>query len=527
MPINLKSILGTSFSLLRPTTWKTLSMVAKVIVVTVALILGATTAGGLSAYLVTKSYLESEIAFTGRQLVGSLSSSITTLINKTGGEGELQVALKKLVSQDTDGRIQDAYILDTSFKILAASNQEQIGRQYTGPLNLESLTGLTTFAKSNATIVAAPVQWGKTDKAVVLGYVVFEFSSSTIDKALNRIILWFGLIFVVAIALSSVVTWAVLKRLLKPVVNLGQAAQALANGNSDFPIERSKGHDELAATTNSFLDMREAQKVFVRYANPALVQKILKGVAPDKAEEVKLTIGFGDGVKFTDWSSAHTPTEISDMLTDYFTIGGQLIDHYNGIIEKFIGDAVMSYFGIEAKEGAKKYAQNAIMANISIQHALSIASWSFKKFHSRVPLKFRFGLATGKCVVGPLGAKGVKLDYTIIGMIVNLASRMEGVAEPGGLAIDNFTFQNAGGESLLMAKGPTPVNVKGCKTPIPVYSVIGLSDPTEDERLRIMIRKFFERPDILEVLKLTPAQIHLLNAEVEKRTSEPLRLPVK
>ncbi|MBI5422316.1 HAMP domain-containing protein [Candidatus Peregrinibacteria bacterium] len=526
MPINFKNILGNTFSVLRPSTWKTLSMVAKVILVTVALILGAILAGGISAYLVAKSYLEGEITFTGRQLVSSLSSSITTLINKEGGEEELQVALNKLVSQDNEGRIEDAYILDKSFVILAASSREMIRTKYTGPLKLETMTGLTTFAKSNATIVAAPVQWGKTDP-VVLGYVVFEFSSSTIDKALNRIILWFALIFLVAVALASVITWLVLKGLLKPVVNLGQAAQALANGDIDYPIEESKGHDEIAAATNSFLAMREAQKVFVRFSNPALVRKIQKGVAPDKAEEVKLTIGFGDGVKFTNWSSAHTAPEISEMLTDYFTIAGRLIDDHNGIIEKFIGDAVMSYFGLDAVEGTRVHARNAIKAKIAIQHALAVTSWSFKKFHSRLPLKFRFGLATGKCVVGPIGAKGVKLDYTIIGSTVNLASRLEGTAEPGGLSIDNFTFQNAGGEEFLKAKEPTPVQIKGFDTPIPIYSVIGLQDATEEERLRILIRKFFETREVLDVLKLNTNQVHLLHTEVERRISEPLSLPVK
>jgi adenylate cyclase len=368
--------------------------------------------------------------------------------------------------------------------------------------------------------------WGKAENARTLGYVVFEFSQDAVTKAKNRIFIWFTLVFLIAVGITVFFTRSVLKRLLRPVVKLGEAARELADGNLEFPIDEAHGRDEIASATNSFIAMRKAQAVYMRFSNPALNRKILKGIAPDKAEEVKLTIGFGDGVKFTNWSGAHTAHEIAEMLTDYFSIAGTLIDQFDGIIEKFIGDAIMSYWGIEAGD-PKIHAQQAIKAKLAIQHAFGLANWAFKKFKGRFPLRFRFGIATGKTVVGPIGARGIKLDYTIIGSPVNLASRLEGISDPGGLAVDNFTFLNSGGEDFLRVHEPVNEKIKGFENPVTVYSVIGVKDPAEDEALRKFLAEFFAREGTLKILRLTDDELVKFKDEVEKRLSEPLSLPVK
>jgi class 3 adenylate cyclase len=525
--LNLRSVLADSFSLLRPSTYKNLKfipMVTKTTLVTSILILFACLAGGIAAYLVAKGAIGREIRFAGEQLVSNLSGSITTVISKEGGEGELQLMLNKLLAKDTDGRILDANILNKSFVVLAAKDTKQVKNNYTGPLRLDHLDRLKIFqSHESSTLIAAPVTWGK-DKPVTLGYVVFEFSQGPIERAQNRIILWFMVVFLVAITFTVAITRFVLRRFLKPIVKLGEAAHALAEGNLDFQIEEAHGRDEIATATNSFIAMRKAQAVFTRFSNPALVSKILKGIAPDKAEEVKLTICFGDGVKFTSWSGDQTARQIAERLTEYFTLGGKLVEMHGGIVEKFIGDAIMSYFGLGGSEEDKVYTRKAVETIICIQSAFSIANWAFKKFHNRVILQFRFGLATGKCVVGPIGALGVKLDFTIIGSTVNLASRLESIADPGGLAIASIT-QKIAGEEYLITLPPTQEPVKGFKDPVPVYKVIGLKDPADDQRLRKTLSDFFALEDILSIFKMNAEQASEFKREVEKRLSEPLSLP--
>jgi class 3 adenylate cyclase len=526
--LTLRTLVAERFSVLRPKTWKHVSMVTQMIGVTVTLLLGAIATSGTAAYLVSKSQLETEIAFTGEQLVTSLAGSITTVIGKEGSEADLQVGLNKLMVRDEGNRILDANILGKDFTILASKDPQRIRIPYTGPIRLNELNTLKTFrGKENSTLIATPVLWGKGDNVRTLGFVVMEFSNAPIERAKRQTVLWFTLIFVLAVTATTLLTRLVMGRLLKPIVELGKASRALAQGDSEYRLEEPQGHDEIALAIGSFLTMREIQQVLFKFSNPALVRLILKGRAPDKAEEVKLTVGFGDGVKFTDWSAKNPAPVIAEMLTDYFTLAGRMVDHFEGIVEKFIGDAVMSYFGLEAKESLELYAQNAIKAKLCVQQSFQIAHWAFRHYQGRKPLEFRFGIATGPCVVGPIGAKGVKLDYTLIGSTVNLAARLEGIAAPGGLAVDKFTYLNArdGGLALLTSE-PRQVEVKGFKDPILVHSIIGLEDPAEDEKLRQFLRDFFAQADTLSIFRLTPEQLPEFKAEVEKRLSAPIRLPV-
>ncbi len=497
--------------------WRRASLVNRMVLVVALLLLAATSAGGALAYVMASSTIEEEIQFAGLSLGHSLASSIVTLVTKPGGNDELQMALNQLLEMDNEGRISDAYIVSSELLVLAAKDKAEVGRtfsRYPGLAAVESARAVRT--PGFGTSIMAPVQWGQTNKRT-LGYVVLFIGEKAFTAARNRILVSFALVFLLAVTVTVYLTRFVLQRLLRPVVALGEAARQLADGNSDYLLENPESEDEVGVATHSFLAMRDAQKIFVRFSNPALVRKIQSGIVPDRPEEVKLTIGFGDGVRFTDWSTAHTAAEISGMLTDYFTLFGLLVDHFDGIVEKFIGDAVMSYFGLHSERGAQQVARDAILTHFCGQLVLHTANEVFSRFHRRLPLYFRFGIATGKCVVGPMGAVGVKQDYTLIGNTVNLASRLEGVAQPGGLAIDNFTFQNAGGEAFLVVEGPHPEAIKGFSQPVPVYKVSGLRDAGEQERLGEFLLRFFTSYAVQSVLQVPAAHLSQWRNELKGR----------
>lgn len=498
-----------------------MSLVTRMVAVTALGVLVATLAGGVSAYLVASSALEEEIKFAGETLAHSLSGSIITVINKPGGEGELQVALNQLLARDRQGRIQDAYIISREQRVLAAKDASEAGKPFTRFAGLAQVHRAQAMRiPGSGTAVAAPVQWGKEHKRT-LGYVVFFINEQVFTAARDRILASFSTLFLLAVLATFVITRYLVARMLRPVVALGEAARQLAAGNSEYALAAPPTEDEIGVATRSFLSMREAQKWYVRFSNPALVHEIMAGRAPDHPEEVKLTIGFGDGVRFTDWSSAHTAAEISTLLTDYFTLFGLLVAQHHGIVEKFIGDAVMTYYGLHTGRSAQEDARNAIRVHVCGQFALNMANRAFAKYHRRIPLRFRFGIASGKCVVGPMGARGVKLDYTILGNIVNLASRLEGLAEAGGLVIDNFTFSNAGREEFVRVEGPDTHRIKGIPQPVPVYRVRGLTAPEEEMRCRALLLDFFTRPEVEEVLRLSPPQMEAFRRELEARLEAP------
>jgi len=512
----------------RPRSWRRISLVTRMIAIVAVLVLVATAAGGVSAYLVARATIEGEIQFAGQSLAHSLSGSIVTLINKPGAEGELQMALNQLLEVDDEGRISDAYIVSKDMHIMAARDPQRVGKRFTELDGLAKVDHMYVVRRPGfGTSIAAPVQWGKTSKRT-LGYVVLFSSEKAFTAARDRVLIWFTGIFLAAVLAAILFTRLVMRRLLQPVVDLGEAARALADGNSDYPLDPPQSQDEIGVATRSFLAMRDAQKIFVRFSNPALVRRIRDGLVPERPEEVKLAIGFGDGVRFTDWSSANTAAEISTMLTDYFTLFGLLVEEFDGIVEKFIGDAVMSYYGLHSEAGTESVARDAIRTHLCGQIVFGLANRVFRDYQRRLPLRFRFGIATGKCVVGPMGARGVKQDYTIIGTTVNLASRLEGLAQPGGLTIDNFTYQNAGGADFLVAEEPREERIKGFTDPVKVYVVTGLREPAENQRLSELLVQYFERDAVRDVLRLDDEQHATFREEVERvLTASTLALPVE
>ncbi|MBI5510391.1 MAG: adenylate/guanylate cyclase domain-containing protein [Deltaproteobacteria bacterium] len=490
------------------------SFVNRMLLVTLFLVLAATLASGASGYVVATKTVEDEIEFAGRSLVHGLSGSIVTIIAKPGAMGELQVVLNQSLAVDKEGRVADLVIVAKDLTVVAAKDPSQVGQKYSRFAGLKDIKTMQTVRlRGSGTRIVAPVQWGQT-KRRTLGYVVITLSERAFAAARRGILVSFSALFLVASVATVFLTRRVLRRLLKPVVDLGDAARALAEGNSDYPLE-PKSRDEIGVATHSFLKMRAAQRIFVRFSNPALVAEILAGHVPDVPVDAKLSVGFGDGVRFTDWSSAHTASDTSSFLTDYFTVFGQLVATHGGLIEKFIGDAVMTYYGLQREEAAQASLQ-ALRTHVAGQHLLAIASVAFERYHNRRPLRFRFGLATGRCVVGPLGARGVKLDYTVIGDTVNLASRLEGLACPGGLTIDRFTYLNVDGALCLEAEGPTEQTVKGFDAPVCIYRVAGYRTAAEIDRLRSTVLDLLRKDEIRAVLRLTDEQFTELFAGAEQ-----------
>lgn len=502
------------------------TFLSRMILVTLFLVLAAVLASGTFAYIVAIQSIEEEIEFAGQSLLHGLSGSIVTIIAKPGPEGELQVILNQSLAVDKEGRVTDAFIVSKDLTVLAAKDTSQVGHKYLSFASLNDLDSMqTVHLRGSGTQIASPVQWGQTNKRT-LGYVVITLSEHAFAKARRGILISFSALFLVASLVTVFLTRSVLQRLLRPVVNLGDAARALAEGNSNYPLE-AKGNDEIGVATQSFLQMRAAQRVFMRFSNPALVKEILDGRAPDVPVEAKLAVGFGDGVRFTDWSNVHTAAETSHYLSDYFTLIGQLVATYGGLIEKFMGDAVMTYYGFHG-EASSQMSLQSLRAHIAMQHLLHIANHAFQHYHHRRVLWFRFGLAMGRCLMGPIGARGIKLDYTVVGETVNLASRLEGLASPGGLAIDRFTYLNVEGERSLESEGPTEEVVKGFVDPVCIYRVAGYRSKEENDRLRQTVLDAIRTDEVRDILGLTNEQFaELFTYSETKLMQQALALPLR
>jgi adenylate cyclase len=163
-----------------------------------------------------------------------------------------------------------------------------------------------------------------------------------------------------------------------------------------------------------------------------------------------------------------SPKEVVANLNDYFTLACDIVLAHGGMLDKYIGDAIMAVFGAPLQND--KHAVSACLAAIEVQDQLK-KYYSVADNKSRPVFETRVGLNSGKMIIGNIGSLQ-RLDYTAIGDSVNLASRLEGVNKEFGTKIiaSESTYEQAKG--VIEARELDLIRVKGKQIPIRIYEVI-------------------------------------------------------
>ena len=206
-----------------------------------------------------------------------------------------------------------------------------------------------------------------------------------------------------------------------------------------------------------------------RFLSPALVEQAARGsIELAKGGALtEMTILFSDIRGFTSISEKMPPQEVVKMLNDYFEFMVDILFEYNGILDKFIGDAVMGLWGAPVKRPDD--ATNAVRAAVKMQKRLK--EWNEDRVaQGKVPIKIGIGLHTGQVVVGNLGSSKA-LSYTAIGDGVNLASRLCGVAREDMVVISEECAERAGKDKFVLEK-MEPAKVKNRVQPVEIYRVM-------------------------------------------------------
>lgn len=181
-----------------------------------------------------------------------------------------------------------------------------------------------------------------------------------------------------------------------------------------------------------------------------------------------LTVFFSDIAGFTDLTDSLEPEDLSTILNAYLTEMSNIALQYGGTIDKFIGDSLMIFFGDPDTKGVVADALLCVQMAIEMRNKI-------KSFHKRFPetlskpLQVRMGIHSGFCTVGSFGAEN-RLEYTIVGGTVNLASRLEGLSNTETILISSSTYAFIK-DTIACEKGET-VKVKGINTPVRTYLVI-------------------------------------------------------
>ena len=239
---------------------------------------------------------------------------------------------------------------------------------------------------------------------------------------------------------------------------------ALANFAA-VAIERARLHERV-------LEEKRIRGRLERYHSPAVVDEIIADVSATgdiKPVRTKVvTILFADLVGFTTWSEK-TPVEtLARMLTEFFTLASDAVFACGGTIDKFIGDAVMAFFGAPIDQ--PDHADRAVAAALKIRE--EIAEWNRERTaRGEPPLEVRIAVNTGEAIVGDIGSER-RVDYTVLGNAVNVVARLEEfVAQPGDVVIGPDTYTAVAERFSCAQLGFFAL--KGLSAQVPLYKVMG------------------------------------------------------
>jgi adenylate cyclase len=160
------------------------------------------------------------------------------------------------------------------------------------------------------------------------------------------------------------------------------------------------------------------------------------------------------------------PQEIQKLLSEYFTQMTAILFKYEGTLDKFMGDAIMAFFG--NPEPQPDHARRAVLMALEMQEAITRLNQKLTS-EGRRTIGVGMGINTGDVTVGNLGSKDF-LDYTVIGDAVNLACRLEQNAKAGDIIITQATYEEVKG--AVDVEPMEPIRVKGKSEPIPIYRVL-------------------------------------------------------
>jgi PAS domain S-box-containing protein len=224
-----------------------------------------------------------------------------------------------------------------------------------------------------------------------------------------------------------------------------------------------------------------------KYLSRQVYKNIFEGKSDVKIESYrkKLTIFFSDIQGFTELTDRVESEVLTGALNKYLNEMSKIALDHGGTIDKYIGDAIMIFFGDPETLGEKEDAIACVRMAIDMKKKLAAMRREWDVLGVTTPLHVRMGVNTGFCTVGNFGSEE-RLDYTIVGGAVNLASRLESAADVDEILISEDTFSLI--KDVVACKPKQKITVKGIAYPVMTYSVLDLVETLQQEREHIKAR---------------------------------------
>ena len=245
------------------------------------------------------------------------------------------------------------------------------------------------------------------------------------------------------------------------------------------------GQEEVLWTVVDITERVEAQNrieelasKLSKYLSPQVYRSIFSGQknVQIEANRKKLTVFFSDIKDFTELTDRLEPEVLSSLLNSYLNEMSKIALKYGGTIDKFVGDAILIFFGDPETNGEKADATSCVLMALEMRERMKFMRQIWEDEGISKPLNIRIGINTGYCNVGNFGSED-RLDYTIIGGEVNLASRLESNASVGQILVSHETYSLI--KNSITCEEREEINVKGLAHKVRTYQVIDKKEKNE------------------------------------------------
>ena len=312
---------------------------------------------------------------------------------------------------------------------------------------------------------------------------------------------WFAIALFLGLVIISLISLYFVNRLIRPIIELSKVTDEITKNqdysyrveiNADDEVGRlSASFNKMITSMNSALTklkdesknrerlieeqsksemLKELSEKLSRYLSPQIYHSIFTGDQDVTltSKRKKLTIFFSDIVGFTDTTDTMESEDLSDLLNDYLNEMTIVALKHGATIDKYIGDSIMLFFGDPYSQGVKNDAISCIDMALEMRSSMDKLHIRWKERGFTKPFKMRIGIHTGYCTVGNFGSKD-RLEYTIIGTSVNIASRIESTAKPDEILISEETKLLI--EDRFESTKSAEIIPKGFKRAISLYRV--------------------------------------------------------
>ncbi len=281
---------------------------------------------------------------------------------------------------------------------------------------------------------------------------------------------------VLSIALFAIFLFSM--TLTAPIEKLVDLTDSVARGRFNVRWTSASG-DEVGRLGRAFNSMIQGlverdrvKQLFNKFHGSQVTEDLLKRDVHLGGAKKQVTVFFSDIRDFTKYSESHTPEEVVEMLNEYFQTMVKIINDHGGIVDKFIGDAIMAVWGVpQSKIGDTDH---AVRACLDMRKALATLNEKRTK-RGHTPIRIGMGLHNGEVISGTIGSSE-RMEYTVIGDTVNQASRIESSTK--ALGVDLLLSSNVAEavKEKFLVEPAGDVEVKGKSEPLRLYKVLGYFD---------------------------------------------------